>query len=77
MRLFVWNKRDDLVRKDGVTQRGTVIVIAGCLTGAIQIAQDPAVNGLPQDTVTDQIHNLPDINAEVRCKTVGVWAFPE
>jgi len=77
MRLFIWNKREDLVRKDGMSRRGSVIALSESLPDAIAMLRDPKRSGIPEDMITDQIHNLPDINVEARCKVPGSWVVVE
>jgi hypothetical protein len=73
MRLFIWDKREDLVRKDGRLGKGTVMVISETLPSAIAFLRNPKASGYPEDMVTDQIHNLPDVNVQVLCKTTDAW----
>lgn len=76
MRLMIWNNRPKLIKQNGYFVTGTVIVISESLPSAINMITNPKLSGLPADLVSKEIANLPDINAQVLSKDIGVWAFP-
>lgn len=76
MRLMIWNNRPRLVKQGDNYVNGTVIIVSESLASAIAMATNPKLSGLPLDFVSQEITNLPDINAQVMTKDIGMWAFP-
>ena len=76
MRLMIWNNRPRLVKQGEHYVNGTVIVISESLASAINMVTNENLSGLPSDFVSQEIANLPDINAQVLSKDIGMWAFP-
>ena len=76
MRLMIWNNRPRLVKQGDNYVTGTVIIISESLASAITMITNAKLSGLPVDLVSKEIANLPDINAQVLCKDLGMWAFP-
>lgn len=76
MRLMIWNNRKRLVKQGETYVTGTVIIISESLPSAINMVTNPKLSGFPEDIVSKEIGNLPDINAQVLSKDIGIWAFP-
>ena len=76
MRLMIWNNRKRLIKQGENYVTGTVIIISESLPSAISMITNPKLSGLPEDLVSQEIANLPDINAQVLSKDIGMWAFP-
>jgi len=73
---MIWNNRPKLIKQNGYFVTGTVIIISESLPSAINMITNPKLSGLPADLVSKEIANLPDINAQVLSKDIGIWAFP-
>ena len=76
MRLMIWNNRKRLVKQGETYVTGTVIIISESLPSAINMITNPKLSGFSEDIVSKEIGNLPDINAQVLSKDIGIWAFP-
>lgn len=76
MRLMIWNNRPRLVKQGEHYVTGTVIVISESLASAINMVTNEKLSGLSKDFISQEIANLPDINAQVLSKDIGMWAFP-
>lgn len=76
MRLMIWNNRPRLIKQGEQYVTGTVIVVSESLPSAINMITNSKLSGLPVDLVSKEIANLPDINAQVLSKDIGMWAFP-
>lgn len=76
MRLMIWNNRPKLIKQGENFVTGTVIIISESLPSAITMITNSKLSGLPADLVSKEIANLPDINAQVLSKDIGMWAFP-
>ena len=76
MRLMIWSNRPRLVKQGNKYVTGTVIILSESLASAINMVTNPSLSGLPVDYVSQEITNLPDINAQALTKDIGMWAFP-
>jgi hypothetical protein len=73
---MIWNNRPRLIKQGEQYVTGTVIVVSESLPSAINMITNSKLSGLPVDLVSKEIANLPDINAQVLSKDIGMWAFP-
>jgi hypothetical protein len=74
---MIWNSRPRLIKQNGSYGTGTVIVLAESLPSAVAMVSTSKLSGIPEDLVSKkEIQNLPDVNCQVLCKDIGVWAFP-